>query len=107
MSWRNLLALGISGGILPCPSALVLLLSAIALQQVGVGLVLIVVFSIGLASVLTGIGLILVYAGRYLERLPLRHNALTSRLLPAASATFITLAGVVITIRALLETGVM
>jgi ABC-type nickel/cobalt efflux system permease component RcnA len=107
MSWRNLLALGISGGLLPCPSALVLLFSAIALRQVGVGLLLILVFSIGLASVLTGIGLILVYAGRYLERLPLRHTTLTRRVLPAASAAFITVAGVVITVRALMETGVI
>jgi ABC-type nickel/cobalt efflux system permease component RcnA len=107
MNWRNLLALGISGGLLPCPSALVLLLSAIALRQVGVGLVLIVVFSIGLASVLTGIGLILVYAGRFLERLPVRHTTLTRRLLPAASAAFITVAGLIITVRALIETGVI
>lgn len=105
MNMRNLLALGISGGLLPCPSALILLLSAIALRQVGIGLVLIVVFSLGLASVLTGIGLVLVYAGRFLERLPLRHNAITNRLLPAASAAFITIAGVIITVRALLETG--
>jgi hypothetical protein len=74
---------------------------------VGVGLLLIVVFSIGLASVLTGIGLILVYAGRYLERLPLRRTLLTRRLLPAASAAFITVAGVIITVRALMETGVI
>lgn len=105
MNMRNLLALGISGGLLPCPSALILLLSAIALRQVGVGLVLIVVFSLGLASVLTGIGLVLVYAGRFLERLPLRHNAITSRLLPAASAAFITIAGVIITVRSLVEIG--
>jgi ABC-type nickel/cobalt efflux system permease component RcnA len=107
MNWRNLLALGISGGLLPCPSALVLLLSAIALHQVGVGLLLILVFSVGLASVLTGIGLILVYAGRYLERLPLRHTMLTRRVLPAASAAFITVAGLVITFRALVEAGVI
>lgn len=107
LSWRNLLALGISGGLLPCPSALILMLSAIALRQVGVGLVLIVAFSIGLAGVLTGIGLIMIYAGRMLERLPVRHTALTARLLPIASATFITLAGLLITWRALAEAGVL
>jgi len=107
LSWRSLLALGISGGLLPCPSALILMLSAIALRQVGVGLVLILAFSIGLASVLTGIGLIMVYAGRFLERLPIRHGSLTTRLLPMASATFITLAGLAITYRALVEAGVI
>jgi len=107
LSWRNLLALGISGGLLPCPSALILMLSAIALHQVGLGLVLIVAFSIGLAGVLTSIGLIMVYAGRFLERLPIRHTTLTARFLPMASTTFITLAGLLITVRALVEAGVI
>jgi ABC-type nickel/cobalt efflux system permease component RcnA len=107
LSMKNLLALGISGGLLPCPSALILMLSAIALRQVGLGLTLIVAFSVGLAGVLTGIGLIMVYAGRFLERLPIRHSAATTRLLPMVSATFITLAGLLITLRALVEVGVL
>ena len=102
-SWRNLLALGVSGGLLPCPSALVLLLSAIALQRVGFGLMLIVAFSVGLASVLTGIGIVLVYAGRLFERVPVRHRGL-ARALPLASALFITMAGVAITVQALIQT---
>lgn len=106
LSWRNLLALGISGGLLPCPSALILMLSAIALRQVGLGLLLILAFSIGLAGVLSGIGLLMVYAGRFLERLPVRHSVLTARFLPAASAAFITIAGLAITWRALGEAGV-
>ena len=107
LSRRNLLALGISGGILPCPSALILMLSAIALHQVGLGIVLIVAFSVGLAGVLTGIGLFMVYAGQLLERLPIRHTAMTTRLLPIASATFITVAGLLITLKALGEAGVI
>ncbi len=99
--------MGISGGLLPCPSALILMLSAIALRQVGVGLVLILAFSVGLAGVLTGIGLFMVYAGRLLERLPIRHGALTTRVLPMASAAFITAAGLFITLRALAEAGVL
>jgi ABC-type nickel/cobalt efflux system permease component RcnA len=107
LSLRRLLALGISGGLLPCPSALILMLSAIALRQVGAGLVLILAFSIGLASVLTGIGLVMVYAGKLLERLPLHHSGLTTRLLPMASSLFITAAGLLITVRALQEAGVL
>lgn len=107
LGWRNLLALGISGGLLPCPSALILMLSAIALRQVGLGLALIVAFSIGLAGVLSGIGLVMVYAGRLLERLPVRHTAMTTRLLPMASAAFITIAGFLITLKALGEAGVL
>ena len=106
MGWRNLLALGVSGGLLPCPSALILLLSAVALQKVGFGLILIVAFSIGLASVLTGIGLAMVYASKLFARLPAKQAGLM-RLLPAASALFITIAGLGITVKALLDTGVV
>jgi ABC-type nickel/cobalt efflux system permease component RcnA len=64
-----LLALGVSGGLLPCPSALVVLLSAIAFHRLAFGMVLIVAFSLGLASTLTGVGLLAVYGGRIMARL--------------------------------------
>ncbi len=100
VTWRSLLALGVSGGLLPCPSALVVLLTAIALHRVAFGLLLIVAFSIGLAAVLVAIGLLLVYAGRVLQRLSLRPG-LATRLLPVASALLVVVAGLVITIEAL------
>lgn len=105
VGWRNLLALGVSGGLLPCPSALVLLLSAIALQKVAFGLLLIVVFSFGLASVLTGIGLALVYAGQFFAKMGAGNGRL-AKALPIFSAFFITVAGVGITIQALGQIGV-
>lgn len=100
VTWRSLLALGVSGGLLPCPSALVVLLSAIALHRVAFGLLLIVAFSIGLASVLVAIGLLLVYARGLLERFSVGGGAAT-RLLPVVSAFLIMIAGLVITIQAL------
>ena len=105
VTWRSLLALGISGGLLPCPSALVVLLSAIALHRVAFGMLLIVAFSLGLAGVLTGIGLLLVYARRLFERFPTDGRLL--RALPVASAAFVTLAGVAITIGALVQAGIV
>ncbi len=105
VTWRGLLALGISGGLLPCPSALVVLLSAIALHRVAFGMLLIVAFSIGLAGVLTGIGLLLVYARRLFERFPTDGRLLQA--LPVASAAFVTLAGVVIAAGALVQAGVL
>src|SRR5213078_4766498 len=60
LGWRGLLALGVSGGLLPCPSALVVMLAAISLGRIGFGLVLIVAFSAGLAGVLGAIGLVFV-----------------------------------------------
>src|SRR5581483_6082955 len=57
---RRLLGVGISGGIIPCPTALVVLLAAISLHRVGYGLVLILAFSFGLAAAMTAIGLLAV-----------------------------------------------
>ena len=62
MSWKGLAALGASGGLVPCESALVLLLGAIALGRVGLGLLLLLSFSLGLAIVLMGIGILVLYA---------------------------------------------
>ena len=59
--WRGLVALGISGGLVPCPTALVVMLGAIAIGRTAYGLVLVAAFSLGLAGVLTGIGLLMVY----------------------------------------------
>ena len=105
ITWRSLLALGVSGGLIPCPSALVVLLSAIALQRVAFGMLLIVAFSLGLASVLTLIGVLLVHAGRLFERLPIRGRLF--QIMPVASALLVTVAGMAITWRALLETGLI
>jgi ABC-type nickel/cobalt efflux system permease component RcnA len=70
VTMRSLLALDISGGLLPCPSALVLLLAAIALHRVGFGLILVTSFSIGLAAVLTAVGLLFIKSSRLLDRVP-------------------------------------
>jgi ABC-type nickel/cobalt efflux system permease component RcnA len=101
VTWRSLLALGVSGGLIPCPSALVILLSAVALGRVGFGLVLIVAFSLGLAGVLTGIGIALVHARRLFDRIPTR--GMTLRVLPIASAAIVTIIGVGITVQALTQ----
>jgi nickel/cobalt transporter (NicO) family protein len=96
---RGLLAVGVSGGLLPCPSALVVLLAAISLERIGYGLVLIVAFSLGLASVITGIGLVAVAARRTFARL--RLDGPVVRVLPAVSAFVIVALGVAMTVRAL------
>jgi len=106
VTWRALAPVAISGGLAPCPTALVLMLGAIAVGRTGLGLVLVTVFSAGLALVLTGIGLVFLYGGRRLHslqaaRLPLAGIAF--RLLPLAGAVVVTLAGVLITLRAALE----
>ncbi|MEM9004931.1 MAG: sulfite exporter TauE/SafE family protein [Cyanobacteria bacterium P01_F01_bin.86] len=74
--WSSILAIGISGGLVPCPSALVLLLSAIALHQIAYGLILIGGFSLGLASVLTILGLATVYGQKWLESFPIGNGVI-------------------------------
>jgi ABC-type nickel/cobalt efflux system permease component RcnA len=95
---RSLLAVGISGGLLPCPSALVVLLAAISLHRVGFGLLLIVAFSIGLALSITGLGLIAVTAKRVFARRSFEGRLVQA--LPAVSALVIVVAGVAMTVRA-------
>jgi nickel/cobalt transporter (NicO) family protein len=96
---RGLLAVGVSGGILPCPSALVVLLAAISLHRVAFGLVLIVAFSVGLALAITAVGLAAVLAKKAFARRSF--DGLVLRALPAVSAAVILAAGVAMTVRAL------
>ncbi|MGH2588718.1 MAG: nickel/cobalt transporter [Dehalococcoidia bacterium] len=99
VTWRSLLALGISGGLLPCPSALVVLLTAISIHRLGYGMLLILAFSVGLAGVLTAIGILLVHARRLFSRLPL--DSALARVMPVLSAAVVTALGVAIAVRAL------
>jgi nickel/cobalt exporter len=98
-SRRSLVAVGITGGLLPCPSALVVLLAAISLHRVAFGMLLIVAFSAGLALSITGIGLVAVYAKQVFKRASFEGRLV--RLLPAASALVILTAGLAMTARAL------
>jgi nickel/cobalt exporter len=98
LSLRSLLAVGVSGGLLPCPSALVVLLAAISLHRIGFGLLLIVAFSAGLALTITGIGLVAVLARGAFRRLSFESGVVS--LLPTISALVIVAAGVAMTARA-------
>ncbi len=115
-AWR-LVGLGIFGGLLPCPSAIVVMLSAIALHRVAFGLLLILAFSFGLAGVLTAIGFVLVYSGPLSKRLPLVRAAgerfagapalvsFALRAFPVASAAAVLSAGLVVLLRGLSQQG--
>lgn len=100
VSLKQLFALGISGGIVPCPAALVVLLGALAMQRVSFGLLLIVAFSFGLAAVLIAIGMLMVYARQFMARFR-GDGLLTTRWLPLASSAFIFVIGLTLTFQAL------
>jgi nickel/cobalt transporter (NicO) family protein len=105
---RSLIALGVSGGIVPCPSALVVLVAAISQHRLGLGLALILAFSIGLAATLTAVGLAVLHGGRLIQRLRPERRLFGARIagvLPALSATLIVVAGGLITLRAIPHLG--
>jgi len=97
VSWSGLVALGASGGLVPCESALVLLLSAIALRRAGLGLLLLVSFSVGLAIVLMGIGALVIYAKNWLPAASRTSGNPFFRWMPVASAAVVLLVGLLMT----------
>ena len=102
LTWRSLFALGLSGGLVPSASALILLLGSIAAGHVAYGVVLVLVFGLGMAIVLGGVGLVLVRASRLVERLPRRWSV--GRLAGAvqlATAGLVVILGLVLTSQAL------
>jgi nickel/cobalt exporter len=97
ITWGNLITLAVSGGMVPCESALVLLLSAVALGRVGLGLLLLLAFSLGLAGVLMATGMLVLFAKRALPQRSAGHRSPWVRWVPVGSAAVVTLIGVVLT----------
>ena len=98
LSTKGIIAMGASAGLIPCPSALVVLLGAVSQHQLALGLLLITMFSLGLAGTLTGLGLLVVSARRLTTRLDLSGRLVAA--LPAVSALVIVGAGCVLTAHA-------
>jgi ABC-type nickel/cobalt efflux system permease component RcnA len=104
VTWRSLLSLGVLGGLLPCPSAVVVMVAAISQGQVLLGMLLIVAFSLGLAGVLMAIGVSLVLG----RRVPARQRRLLERpfvaraiaVMPVVSAVIVTVVGLGLTYQA-------
>ena len=122
--WKALLALGLADGLTPSPSALVVLLAAVSLDRIGLGVLLIVAFSVGLAAVLTLVSLALLYSRRFFEWLGERRQATNGRpsegwlsagtsagtaavlrVAPVGGAVALLAIGLVLTVRALMQPG--
>ena len=99
ISWKGVLGMGASAGLIPCPSALVVLLGAIAQHEIALGLLMIVVFSLGLATTLTVLGMAVVYGGHLAARLHVPARVVSA--LPAVSAVVIVAVGCVLTASAI------
>ena len=98
MGWRSVVGMGFAGGLVPSPSALVVLLGAVALGRAWFGVVLVVAYGAGLAAALVGTGLLLVRLRARLDPL-LGSEARLGRLLPLVTATLVLLGGLALTAR--------
>lgn len=104
LQFRSAVWAAMSGGIAPCPAAIVVLLAALRLHQVGYGFVLIVIFSMGLAAVLSGIGLGVVRGAAWLARQSLYERF--APLAPLVTATVISVIGSVLLAEGFVQQGV-
>jgi nickel/cobalt transporter (NicO) family protein len=105
VKFKDLLTLGVTGGMVPCPSALVVLLSAISINRVGLGLLLIIAFSLGLALVLMAIGMMMIYARGFLEKFT--GEGRLWKTLPVFSSLVVTGLGAIIAIQSLINGGII
>jgi ABC-type nickel/cobalt efflux system permease component RcnA len=96
----SLVALGASGGLVPCPSALILMLSAIALGHAALGLLLLTSFSAGLALVLMAVGGLVLYAKNRFRHTEQTRNHPFFRLVPVFSAVVVIILGTLMTLSA-------
>ncbi|MCH8815180.1 MAG: sulfite exporter TauE/SafE family protein [Chloroflexi bacterium] len=112
--WRDLFVIGLIDGLVPSPSTLLVLVAAVSLDRIGLGIALIVAFSVGLATVLTAVSLSLVYARRIMEYVSRRlgfvrnldRSGIVASLMPAGAAAVLVIIGLVFTIRALANPSV-
>jgi nickel/cobalt transporter (NicO) family protein len=96
VGFRRLVAVGASGGLIPCPEALGVLIIAVAIHRQVFGMALILSFSLGLAAVLVAIGIVLVRARGVIDRVATLPQAITTRWLPLFSAAVVTVLGLLI-----------
>ena len=102
-SRKGLFSMGVAGGIVPCPSALVVLLLSLSFHRVAEGLVLIIFFSLGLAAILIIIGILTVSASSFAEKFSETRNWIQR--LPVFSAGIIMVIGVLIVFNSFLSSG--
>ena len=104
ISWKSLIALGISGGLVPCPDAIAILLIAVTINKIAFGLGLIISFSLGLAIVLILIGIVMVQSKQIFARL--QWFSKVSFIVPVISALVVLVLGLSLSVSAVQEFSV-
>ena len=102
LTWKSLFALGLAGGLVPSTNALLILVATVAAGRAAYGVVLVVAFGIGMAAVLVGVGLAMVYGSGMIARVP-RHSSLSraAGLAPMLAALTVLMLGLYLTEQAL------
>ena len=109
LGWRSLLGIGFAGGLVPSPSALLVLLGAIALGRTWFGLLLVTAYGLGMATMLTTAGLVLLRARVWFERRAVRRTHASirlvafARLAPIVTSATIVVVGLTLAVRAALQ----
>jgi ABC-type nickel/cobalt efflux system permease component RcnA len=99
IEWSSLITLGISSGLIPCPAALILLLGTITVGNISLGILLVLMFSLGLAITLITIGILSIKAKTFFSKIPTQIN-LTQKLAMIAPI-FIFIVGLIMTYKVL------
>jgi ABC-type nickel/cobalt efflux system permease component RcnA len=100
LSWRGLFALGLAGGLIPSTSALFILLGSIVAGRPAFGFVLVVIFGLGMAAVMTAVGLIVVAARGRLDAVPSGSGlGRVARFAPLAAAVVVFAVGIYLSIQ--------
>lgn len=94
--------MGLAGGLVPSPSAVVVLVGGGALGHAWFGALLVLAYGAGLAAMLVSVGLFVIGSGRFLARRLLRgRRLLPAAAVPAGTAALIVVLGVGLTVRGL------
>jgi ABC-type nickel/cobalt efflux system permease component RcnA len=108
LSWRGLFALGLAGGLIPSTSALFILLGSIVAGRPAFGFLLVVIFGLGMAAVMSGVGLTIVLARGRLDRVPSSSGVgRAARQLPLVAAVVVLSFGVYLSVQAFAGTPVL
>jgi ABC-type nickel/cobalt efflux system permease component RcnA len=100
--------MGIAGGIVPCPDAMIVLMIAIASRRIAAGLALIVAFSMGLAFTLIAIGVMMVLGVKFVvERAGAGRSTRIAHQLPILSGIFVVVLGMTIALQSLIQARVL
>lgn len=101
----DLFTLGIAGGIIPCPDAIVILLIGVAMNRILYGIVVILAFGLGLATVLITIGILVVTARSFIQKFTGKNNLILYKL-PMLSALIIIIIGFMLGAHTLIKSGI-